>query len=378
MRVGIVSGIWPPDVGGPASHAPDLASFLHDKGHRVEVLVTADRAPEPEAYPVRFVSRRLPPGLRHAEVIRAVIAMSGRAEVIYATSMIGRAATATTLRRRPLVVKLVADQAYERARRRGLFEGTLEEFQAYEGGWQLATLRAARNRTLSRAADVLCPSNYLARLAVAWGVAPDKVRVLPNPSPDISSVPGRAAARAALELTGPSLAFVGRITRQKSLEVALDALAAVPGPVLLVAGDGPELEAVQRRAQALGLDGRVRFLGAVPRLQALGLLRAVDASILSSSWENFPHSVVESLAVGTPVVTTAAGGVAEVVQNDINGLIVPVGDEDAFAAALSRLLTDPGLLERLRLHAAPSVEHLSRERVYGEIEELLLGATRPS
>ncbi|HJU48888.1 MAG TPA: hypothetical protein VJ689_12175, partial [Gaiellaceae bacterium] len=60
MRVLIVSGIWPPDVGGPASHAPELAAFLQARGHRVEAVVTADAAPVPEPYPVRHVSRRLP------------------------------------------------------------------------------------------------------------------------------------------------------------------------------------------------------------------------------------------------------------------------------------------------------------------------------
>src|SRR5436309_1990560 len=65
VRVLIVSGIWPPDVGGPASHAPDVAEFLRGRGHDVEVVTTADSAPAPEEYPVRWVSRSLPVGVRH-------------------------------------------------------------------------------------------------------------------------------------------------------------------------------------------------------------------------------------------------------------------------------------------------------------------------
>src|SRR5207244_8977191 len=61
----IVSGIWPPDIGGPASHAPEVASFLLSRGHRVEVVTTADRPPEPQAYPVRAVPRHHRPGARH-------------------------------------------------------------------------------------------------------------------------------------------------------------------------------------------------------------------------------------------------------------------------------------------------------------------------
>ena len=78
------------------------------------------------------------------------------------------------------------------------------------------------------------------------------------------------------------------------------------------------------------------------------MFAAADASILSSSWENFPHSVVESLAVGTPVIATRVGGVAEVVEDGVNGLLVPVGDADALAAAVRRFFADEELRERLR------------------------------
>ena len=60
MNVLVVSGIWPPDVGGPASHAPEVASFLHARGHRVEVVTTATAAPPQEPYAVRWVDRGLP------------------------------------------------------------------------------------------------------------------------------------------------------------------------------------------------------------------------------------------------------------------------------------------------------------------------------
>ncbi len=72
MRVLIVAGIWPPDVGGPASHAPELADFLRDRGHEVAVVTTADTEPAPEPYRVDWVSRRLPVGVRHLAVAERV------------------------------------------------------------------------------------------------------------------------------------------------------------------------------------------------------------------------------------------------------------------------------------------------------------------
>src|SRR5439155_7741131 len=125
----IVSGIWPPDVGGPASHAPEVASFLRAHGHDVEVVTTADTAPASEEYPVRWVRRSLPPGARHAEGIRLVREQAQRADVVYTTGMFGRSSLGSLLARTPFVVKLTADPAYERARRWGLWRGSLESFQ---------------------------------------------------------------------------------------------------------------------------------------------------------------------------------------------------------------------------------------------------------
>ena len=198
--------------------------------------------------------------------------------------------------------------------------------------------------------------------------------VIPNAAPSLPPLPAlpeREAARTRFEIEGPALAFAGRITRQKALDVTLDALARVDGVSLIVAGDGPDLPEVRQAASDRGLDGRVRFLGALGRDDVLALFRAVDASVLSSSWENFPHTVVEALAVGTPVIATAVGGVPELVRDGENGLLVPAGDVEALAEAIRRLVTEPGLRERMAEAAAPSVEHLDSERLYARVEEIL-------
>ncbi|MBM3679015.1 MAG: glycosyltransferase, partial [Actinobacteria bacterium] len=158
--------------------------------------------------------------------------------------------------------------------------------------------------------------------------------------------------------------------------VALGAVARVDGLRLLIAGDGPDRARVEREAVDLGVGDRVRFLGSLERVGVLELFRAADVSILSSSWENFPHTVVESLAVGRPVVATRAGGVTEVVRDGENGLLVEPGDVEGFARALERYLADAALRARLEAAAAPSVEHLSVERTYQRLREILRIACR--
>ena len=371
MNVLVVSGIWPPDVGGPASHAPDVASFLLGRGHEVEVATTAASAPAPQLYPVHSVSRSLPKGVLHIRAAALIGARARRADVVYTTGLFGRSAVGALAARRPYVVKLTADPAFERSRRTGLVGGDVDAFQSGGGGPRAALLRAARDFELRRAAHVFCPSAYLRDLAISWGVTPGKVSVLPNPAPDVPPLPPRDELKQSLGVNGATLAFAGRLTAQKSLGRALEAVAAADGVSFLVAGDGPDRAALETRVRQLGIEDRVRFLGAQPRERVVELFRAADATILSSSWENFPHTVVEALAVGTPVLAMEAGGVAEVVRDGVNGLLVPAGDTAALADAVRRYFADAALRERLRGQATESVAEYSAERVFSRLEDVL-------
>jgi glycosyltransferase involved in cell wall biosynthesis len=372
VKVLIVSGIWPPDVGGPASHAPEVASFLQARGHDVEVVTTADAPPAPRAYPVRAVPRSYPRGVRHYRGAALVHHRARENDVVYTTGMFGRSATGASVARKPYVVKLTADPAFERSRRTGIVRGDVEEFQRGGGGPTAAVLRFARDVELRRAAHVFCPSAYLRDLAVTWGVEPAHVSVLPNPAPVVAQLPPREELQQRFRLNGATIAFAGRLTAQKSLGRALEAVAANEGVQLVIAGEGPDRAPLEALARELGLGERVRFLGPQPRERIVELFRAADATILSSSWENFPHSVVEALAVGTPVLAMEAGGVAEVVRHGVNGLLVPAGDTEALGAAVRRYFSDAELRERLRGAAAESVAAYAPERVFGELERILL------
>ncbi|HEX5582608.1 glycosyltransferase family 4 protein [Gaiella sp.] len=371
MRVVVVTGIWPPDVGGPASHAPALAASLIEAGHDVEVVTTADAAPEPRPYPVRWVSRARRAPLRHLAVVREVARAGRRADRVYATTMVRRAALGAALARRPLVVKLVADEAYERAVRADRFAGTLEDFQRRRGGLRSRLLRWTRTAALRRATHVLVPSAYLRELALGWGLRPARVSVIPNPAPTLPTLPGREEARRMLGVEGFTLAAAGRLTRQKALGDALAAVARVDGVRLVLAGDGPERASLESRSRDLGLDGRVRFLGARPREDVLRLFRAADAALLTSAWENLPHGVLEALAVGTPVIATAVGGVPEVVREGENGLLVSPGDVGALAEAIRRLATDDALRGALADAAADSVAELAEPRILARVVQAI-------
>jgi glycosyltransferase involved in cell wall biosynthesis len=370
MRVLVVTGIWPPDVGGPASHAPEVAAFLADRGHQVEVVTTAAEAPAPARYPVRFVSRRLPPGLRHAAVVALVASRARRADVVYATSMVGRAAAAALLAGTPLVVKFASDPAYERARRRGLYDGSLDAFQQSTLTPAARLMRRVRTLTARRAAHIVCSSDYFRAIVLTWGIAPERVSVLPNTVPRYDDLPPRETLRERLGLDGKTLAFAGRLTRQKALDVTLAAVAELDDVRLLVAGTGEERARLEASAGA-----GVEFLGPLARREATELFAAADGAVMSSSWETGrPFSAIEALSVGTPVIATRVGGVPEIVTDGVNGLLVEPGDPAALADALRRFFADAELRGRLAAAAPGSVSGLTPEDVLGWLEERLLEA----
>src|SRR5262249_7994850 len=218
-------------------------------------------------------------GVRHVRSAALVRSRARRADVVYTTGMFGRSSAGSLAARRPYVVKLTADPAFERSRRRGLVAGDVDEFQAGGGGALGFALRRARDFELRRAAYIYCPSAYLRRLVVSWGIPSDRVSVLPNPVPMLGGLPEAPPNR-------HRLALAGTLTAQKSLGRALEAVAGAEGVRFVVAGEGPDRPALEQRVRELGIDDRVEFLGAQPRQRVVELFRSADATILSSSWEN--------------------------------------------------------------------------------------------
>ena len=145
-------------------------------------------------------------------------------------------------------------------------------------------------------------------------------------------------------------AFEARKRHAAFLDVFGTVLRAHPGATLLLAGTGPEEARVQALAIALGHGERVRFLG--HRADPGALLAMADVSVMASAREGLPRVVVQSLAAGCPVVTTALPGIEDLVIHGTNGLVTDPHDLERMATALARLLANPSALARLRRGAA--------------------------
>ena len=161
----------------------------------------------------------------------------------------------------------------------------------------------------------------------------------------------RAAAKIALGVDGPLVVSVGALIPRKGHDIVIDAIAALPGVRLMIAGEGPERARLAAQIARLGLSDRVTLLGSVAHGELPALLAAADVMALASSSEGLANAWVEALASGTPVVIPDAGGARELVTAPAHGRIV-ARTAEAFAAAIRALLTTPPPVAAVRAGAA--------------------------
>ena len=171
---------------------------------------------------------------------------------------------------------------------------------------------------------------------------------------------------------------VMRLSAQKDPLTVVDAFRAVaqqrPEAWLLVVGDGPLRERVEARLHEAGLRHRAVLTGLradVPRL-----LGAMDVFLSASRWEGLPRTVVAAMASGTPVVATPVDGVRDVLQDGVTGLVGPPGQGAALGGAVLRMLTEPGLAQRMSVAAMERVREFDATHMVRQLEQLYLELSR--
>jgi glycosyltransferase involved in cell wall biosynthesis len=349
-RITILTGIFPPDIGGPATSVPELAAELERQGREVAVVAlandpSADHA-LPEPYDVIRVARRLPRLRRAAEVVRAV--RRTNADVVLANGLHIESAFLAGL---PVVQKIVGDWAWERSQNNGWSLVEVERFQVARLPPKARAVRLLRTKTTRRARLVIVPSRYVGRLVTAWGFPGARIRVVPNAAP-------RPAASSMARL--PRVLFAGRLVRWKHVDHVIRVLPALPDLTLDVIGTGPELSNLRALSGSLRLENRVVFHGALPKDEVVARMAQSACLVLPSSYEGMPHVVLEAFSRGLPVVASDRGGTPEIVENEVSGLLYRWGRLPALREAL-RTVTDPPVANRLAEGGAAVATRLTVE-----------------
>ena len=320
----------PGRVGGLESVVRDLAAGHAARGHRLSVFASTQDQPADHPFlasvreagvQVFLPARSSRNYLRERAAIRGAIRDS-QADIVhthgYRADVIGLAAAAGK------TVKTVA---------------TAHGFTG--GGWKNRLYERFQLRAFRRFDAVVAVSRPLAGRITTSGVVTERVRLIPNAFGGGAGIT-RSAAREALGLKAEDfvVGWVGRVTREKALDVMLDAMRRTWDlPLrLAVVGEGREREALMRETRENGLDNKIRWLGMVP--DSARYFSAFDLFVLSSRTEGTPITVLEAMEAGVPIVTTAVGGIPDMLS-DQEAWLVPAEDPAALAGAIQEAFSLP-------------------------------------
>lgn len=345
-----MAGVYWPEAGGSATYLRRLKSDLEARGHRVRVLCYGE---EPSERDVVRVTRRLPVPVRVAVFTYWAARWLRECDVWFVNEY---GLTATVLRpllRKPSVMKIVGDWAWESGVNQGrvpmspigpdgVFRDPLLRLQAERQHPLVELRKTIRTYAASSMDRILVPSRYLARVVTSWGVPPDRITVIYNGiDPSVHEV--RVTREPGLIVT------VARLVAWKGIDHLIEAIGLLAQrgsrARLLVLGDGPDLRRLQAAASLI--PGRITFAGHVDRGEVRRQLARASSFVLASAYEGLPHVVLEAMVEGCPVIVAGAGGTVEVVRSEVDGLVVPYGDPQALADALSRVLEDQDFAARL-------------------------------
>lgn len=361
MRIFIPTGIFHPDSGGPATYLYRLLPELQARGHSVRVLTYGAGEAKGYPYPVTRISLRQPLLKRRRDYLKAYRSEIGQCDMIYLNNLgLPRGGDSVY----PRVLKIVGDHAWERAVNHGWIAPNedIDAFQHKRYTPIVEWLKASRAREARSVHRVIVPSRYLRDMVIGWGTPPERVQVIYNALEADQYAPtvSQAEARTILQLNAhtPLLLTAARLTAWKGVDLLIEALAACPGVRLLVAGEGPQLAALQAQTKRLNLAKRVQFLGKVPHERLSLYLRAADYFALYSGYEGLSHTILEALCAGTPVIASARGGNPEVVSDGVNGLLVPHPNVDALAETIRHAFAS-GVRARLNANVGQGLDRFA-------------------
>lgn len=239
--------------------------------------------------------------------------------------------------------------------------------------------------TFGQARMITCGSEYLRAQLLALGVAePTRVRVIPMPVNPLFTDERRTTSDKRQSQDSParfSILSVARLTRQKSIDTLLDALAILRGrgmdACLKIVGEGDRRAALEAQTRAKHLEPFVEFLGMRPQDELPDLYAQCAVFVLPSLREGMGLVLAEALLCGAPVIAAQSGGVTDIVRDGETGLLFPERDAQALANALEKIARDPQLGARLAEQGRARVrERFTPARVAQEFLNVYEAASR--
>jgi glycosyltransferase involved in cell wall biosynthesis len=340
VRILLVTGIYPPDVGGPATFIPRLAQYLCDRGIEVEVLTLADSnfPADHSDWKITRIKRQMWLPIRFIITVLTGVKRLKKCDAVFVNGLHEEIGIALRFLNRQSVAKIVGDPVWERSINAGITELSIEDFNQSRLNLGNRLQRRLLISSLNRFNFVISPSQGLVDIVKAWGVRA-------NTSLLLNGIENLGDSKPEINF---DLVTVSRLVKWKQVDAVIRS-ASILNLSICIVGNGPENEALIKLAKELGC--KATFVGNVSENEAIELIKQSEIYILFSTYEGLSFSLLQAMTLGKTVVVSNAQGNVDVVTNNYDGLIVNKSDQNALTETLKVLTSNPGLKTSLGLAA---------------------------
>ncbi len=254
---------------------------------------------------------------------------------------------------------------------------TCHSVEGAVGRWKI--LHHPVIRCVKRADRVIAVCPETRDFCQSFGIPKDKIRIIPNGVDIHFFRPCRREERSSIrESIGigdrPFFFAAMRITKRKGPLLLIEAFARVverePQAMLLVAGTGKDFPLLLRKIRLLRIQENVRLLGAIPQENLAKYMRACDAFVLPSYVEAFGIAILEAMASGAPVIATRTSGAERIIEDEKNGILVPIGDPKSLAEAMVKVINDRSLATKLWRNGIRTARRFTWENTAKQVLEV--------
>src|SRR3989338_2939935 len=380
-KILITTGIFPPDIGGPASYAMTLGKNALN-GQQITVITYSSRFsyPSDKELPFRVVRvwRKWPKGLRHLIYFFKVLGEAKKHDVILSLNAVSAGAPAlraARIRKKRFFVKIVGDYAWEIAVNKKKSSLLINDFQNTAQKGFINILAKTQRKVCLKADGVIVPSQYLAGIVKKWGVPSDKIHVIYNGVDFKESELTIEEARRKIGIPGNIIISSGRLVPWKGFKMLVkimpELLKISQFFRLVIIGDGPDKKQLESMVKNMGLERKVYIVGKKSREEMAVYFAAADMFVLNSGYEGFSHQILEAMAAGVPVIASAVGGNREVIEQGRNGFLIKYNDEFNLIEAVKGMHQSLELRDEFAAEGRETVVKYSLEKMINKTFELL-------
>ena len=327
MKVLLISGIYRPEIGGPATYIPTLADELLAQAIEVEV-VTLKNLGEPdqiEAWPINYVIRNQRLLLRFAKSVLLILRKSKLSDSVFSNGLFEETAFALILKKQKSVAKVVSDPVWERALNNGETFLNVIEFNTSKLSFKHSLQRILLRWSLNRFEIITCPSSQLKKIIEDWGVK-KPVKFIPN---GVSILDEKSTS------IDFDLVTVCRLIKLKNIDKIIRACLET-NLSLAVVGSGPE--ELTLRELAISIGAKVTFFGQLNKNEVNNILLRSKIYLNLSDHEGLSFSLLEAMSSGLPSIVSNIQGNTNVITDGIDGIVIDVKDKNQLINAINTLV----------------------------------------